>query len=103
MAEAGLEGVVSMRVTHAYPDGLAPYYTVTGPARQAACPATPRSGAAWDLVKAAAMEAIAATGATATHHHAVGRDHRPAYDRQRPDVVRGRLRRGQGPRWTRPV
>ena len=24
-------------------------------------------------------------GGTITHHHAVGRDHRPWYDRQRPD------------------
>ena len=39
----------------------------------------------WDEVKAAASEAIAAAGGTITHHHAVGRDHRPWYDRQRPD------------------
>ena len=25
-------------------------------------------------------------GGTITHHHAVGRDHRPWYDRQRPDL-----------------
>jgi alkyldihydroxyacetonephosphate synthase len=30
-------------------------------------------------------EAISTTGGTITHHHAVGRDHRPWYDRQRPD------------------
>jgi alkyldihydroxyacetonephosphate synthase len=38
-----------------------------------------------DEVKAAASEALAAAGGTITHHHAVGRDHRPWYDRQRPD------------------
>ena len=30
-------------------------------------------------------EAILAAGGTITHHHAVGRDHRPWYDRQRPE------------------
>jgi alkyldihydroxyacetonephosphate synthase len=25
-------------------------------------------------------------GGTITHHHSVGRDHRPWYDRQRPDL-----------------
>jgi alkyldihydroxyacetonephosphate synthase len=41
--------------------------------------------AAWDEIKVAVSEAIDAAGATITHHHAVGRDHRPWYDRQRPD------------------
>lgn len=41
--------------------------------------------AQWDEVKAAASEALIAAGGTITHHHAVGRDHRPWYDRQRPD------------------
>jgi alkyldihydroxyacetonephosphate synthase len=39
----------------------------------------------WDEIKAAASEAIIANGGTITHHHAVGRDHRPWYDRQRPE------------------
>jgi alkyldihydroxyacetonephosphate synthase len=38
----------------------------------------------WAEVKAAAAEAVLAAGGTITHHHAVGRDHRPWYDRQRP-------------------
>jgi len=37
-------------------------------------------------VKAAASEAVLSNGGTITHHHAVGRDHRPWYDRQRPDL-----------------
>jgi alkyldihydroxyacetonephosphate synthase len=36
-------------------------------------------------MKRAASEAILAAGGTITHHHAVGRDHREFYDRQRPD------------------
>ena len=35
-------------------------------------------------MKRAASDAILAAGGTITHHHAVGRDHRPWYDRQRP-------------------
>jgi alkyldihydroxyacetonephosphate synthase len=40
----------------------------------------------WDEVKVAAGEALLAAGGTITHHHAVGRDHRRWYDRQRPDL-----------------
>ena len=36
-------------------------------------------------MKIAAGEAILAAGGSITHHHAVGRDHRPWYDRQRPE------------------
>ncbi len=97
MAEAGLDGIVSMRITHAYPDGLAPYYTVLARPVGDSTNASERV-ARWDVVKAASMEAIDAAQATATHHHAVGRDHRPVYDRQRPQLfaealaaVKGRL------------
>jgi alkyldihydroxyacetonephosphate synthase len=73
------EGTVTCRLTHAYPDGAAPYFTVLAPARRG------DELAQWDEVKAAASEAIVAAGGTITHHHAVGRDHRPWYDRQRPE------------------
>ena len=72
-------GVVTCRLTHAYPDGAAPYFTVLAPARRGS------ELEQWDRIKAAASEAIAASGATITHHHAVGRDHMPWYERQRPD------------------
>ena len=71
-------GRVTCRLTHAYPDGAAPYFTVLAPGRSGS------EVAQWDEVKAAAGEAILAAGGTITHHHAVGRDHRPWYDRQRP-------------------
>ena len=80
------DGLVTVRTTHAYPDGAAPYFTVLAPAR----PGSER--AQWLEVKAAASEAILAAGATITHHHAVGRDHRPWYDRQRPDPFAAALR-----------
>src|SRR3954470_9562697 len=72
-------GRVSCRLTHVYPDGAAPYFTVMAPARRGS------ELAQWDVVKAAATEAILAAGGTITHHHAVGRDHVPWYARQRPE------------------
>lgn len=70
---------VSCRLTHVYPDGAAPYFTVLAPATRGS------EVAQWDEIKAASSEAIEQGGGTITHHHAVGRDHRPWYDRQRPD------------------
>jgi alkyldihydroxyacetonephosphate synthase len=77
---------ISCRFTHVYPDGPAPYFTVLAPAR--------RGGEVqqWDEIKAAVSEAINASGGTITHHHAVGRDHRPWYDRQRPEPFAAALR-----------
>jgi alkyldihydroxyacetonephosphate synthase len=46
----------------------------------------------WDGIKAAASDALLVGGATITHHHAVGRDHRPWYDRQRPEPFAAALR-----------
>jgi alkyldihydroxyacetonephosphate synthase len=77
---------LSCRFTHVYPDGPAPYYTVLCPAR--------RGGEVeqWDEVKAAVSETVIDAGGTITHHHAVGRDHRPWYDRQRPEPFAEALR-----------
>ena len=72
-------GTVTCRLTHAYPDGAAAYFTVLAPARRGS------ELSQWDAIKSAASEAVAASGGTITHHHAVGRDHRPWYDRQRPE------------------
>ena len=79
-------GFVSCRFTHVYPDGPAPYYTVIAPGRPGA------ELEQWDTVKAAASEAMDRAGGTTTHHHAVGRDHRPSYDRERPDLFGAVLR-----------
>jgi alkyldihydroxyacetonephosphate synthase len=82
----GAEGIVTCRVTHAYTDGAAPYFTVLAPARRG------EEVAQWDAIKRAAADAIAAGGGTITHHHAVGRDHRPWYDAQRPEPFAAALR-----------
>jgi alkyldihydroxyacetonephosphate synthase len=79
-------GRVTCRLTHAYPDGAAPYFTVLAPARRGS------ELEQWDAIKEAASEAIASAGGTITHHHAVGRDHRPWYDRQRPEPFAAALR-----------
>jgi alkyldihydroxyacetonephosphate synthase len=77
---------VSCRFTHVYPDGVAPYFTVLAPAV--------RGGEVeqWDEIKAAVSAALIDAGGTITHHHAVGRDHRPWYDRQRPAPFAAALR-----------
>ena len=41
---------------------------------------------------AAYLDAEIANGGTVTHHHAVGRDHRPWYDRQRPPLFAAALK-----------
>ena len=48
--------------------------------------------AQWDEIKAAVSDALIDAGGTITHHHAVGRDHRPWYDRQRPEPFAQALR-----------
>jgi alkyldihydroxyacetonephosphate synthase len=72
-------GTVGCRITHAYPDGAAPYFTVLAPARRGS------ELGQWAEVEAAAKDALHAAGGTITHHHAIGRYHRRWYHRQCPD------------------
>ena len=84
--DASGEGTVTCRFTHVYPDGPCLYFTFGGL-----------------LDKRVALEQFmevlttctAATvehGGTTTHHHAVGRFHRPFYDKQRPELFARALR-----------
>ncbi|TQM31485.1 FAD-binding oxidoreductase [Nocardia bhagyanarayanae] len=82
----GVTGVVTCRFTHVYPDGPAPYFGIYAAGHWG------RTVEQWDEIKAAVSEALAASGGTITHHHAVGRDHRPWYDRQRPEPFAAALR-----------
>jgi alkyldihydroxyacetonephosphate synthase len=77
---------ISCRFTHVYPDGPAPYYTVLAKARRG------DEVAQWDEIKAAVSDTLIDAGGTITHHHAVGRDHRPWYDQQRPGRFADALR-----------
>lgn len=79
-------GTVNCRFTHVYTDGPAPYYTYLGGMRPGA-----DAIAQQQAIKAAASDAIMAAGGTITHHHAVGRQHRPWYDLERPDLFAGAL------------
>ncbi len=69
----GVDGapvLVMCHISHTYPTGASLYFTVV--ARQAEDPL-----AQWAVAKRAVGDVIAAAGATITHHHAVGTDHRP--------------------------
>jgi len=66
----GEPAIVLCHVSHVYETGCSLYFTVA--AQQGDDPL-----GRWRTAKAAASEAIVAAGATITHHHAVGTDHRP--------------------------
>ena len=57
-------------ISHVYATGACLYFTVV--AGQRGNPIEQ-----WRAAKTAASDAIVAAGATITHHHAVGADHRP--------------------------
>ena len=67
--------VILCHVSHVYAAGASLYFTVA--AAQSADPI-----AQWRRAQAAAGAAIAAVGGTITHHHGVGRDHVPWYQRE---------------------
>jgi alkyldihydroxyacetonephosphate synthase len=69
-AALGEPVMVLCHVSHVYETGASLYFTVA--AAQGDDPL-----ARWQGAKRAAMDAIVATGATITHHHAVGTDHLP--------------------------
>jgi alkyldihydroxyacetonephosphate synthase len=79
-------GSISCRLTHVYPDGPAPYYTFLAPGRRGA------ELEQWAVIKQVASDTLLAHGATITHHHAVGRMHKPWYERQRPPLFGDALR-----------
>jgi alkyldihydroxyacetonephosphate synthase len=67
--------VILCHVSHVYAAGASLYFTVA--AAQSGDPIEQ-----WRRAKAAAADAIVAAGATITHHHGVGRDHVPWYERE---------------------
>jgi len=79
-------GLVTCRVPYAYADGAAAYFTVVARARP------DQEIEQWLAIKTAASDALQAAGGTITHHHAVGRTHRPWYDRERPPLFADALR-----------
>jgi alkyldihydroxyacetonephosphate synthase len=79
-------GTLMCRFTHVYPDGPAPYFTFIAPGRSGG------ELSQWAEIKRAASDALLEHGATITHHHAVGRLHKPWYDRERPELFGEALR-----------
>ena len=77
VAAAGGAVFVTCRFTHLYADGPAPYYTVIAGG-------DPDAGLeTWNRIKAATLDVLLDEGAAITHHHAVGRDHRNAFEARR--------------------
>ena len=74
-ASLGEGTLVLCHVSHVYETGCSLYFTVA--TKESADP-LPQ----WRAAKAAASEAMLAVGATITHHHAVGTDHRPWLSRE---------------------
>ena len=70
LAATGTSALVMCHISHVYPTGASLYFTVV--AGQRGDPIEQ-----WRAAKKAALDAIVANGATITHHHAVGSDHRP--------------------------
>lgn len=70
LAETGTQALVLCHISHVYPTGASLYFTVV--AGQRGNPIEQ-----WLKAKTAASDAMVRTGATITHHHAVGADHRP--------------------------
>jgi alkyldihydroxyacetonephosphate synthase len=70
LGQRGTPPLVMCHVSHLYPSGASLYFTFLARQEEDAL-------AQWRAAKTAASEAIVAGGGTITHHHAIGRDHRP--------------------------
>jgi alkyldihydroxyacetonephosphate synthase len=75
LAAQGTPPAVLCHVSHLYPAGASLYFTV-------GCAQTDDPVAQWRAAKAAASDAILATGASISHHHGIGTDHRAWYERE---------------------
>ena len=82
----GRPGQVTCRFTHLYPDGPAPYFSFHALGRHG------ELAQQWQQIKTAASDTLIAEGGTITHHHAVGRQHRPWYDIERPELFAAALK-----------
>lgn len=66
----GTPPLVMCHISHTYRTGASLYFTVV-------CAAAQDPLQQWGIAKRAVTDAIVSAGGTITHHHAVGRDHRP--------------------------
>ncbi|NLG54930.1 MAG: FAD-binding oxidoreductase [Rhodococcus sp.] len=70
LAESGTPALVMCHISHVYPTGASLYFTVVAGQRG-------DTAQQWWAAKQKASDAMVTVGATITHHHAVGRDHKP--------------------------
>lgn len=82
----GRDGTVTCRFTHVYPDGPCLYFTFGGMLDKR------KQLDQFMDVLSTCTAATVEHGGTTTHHHAVGRFHRPFYDKQRPELFAKALR-----------
>ena len=82
----GRDGFVTCRFTHVYPDGPCLYFTFGGLLDKR------KQLEQFMQVLTTCTAATVEHGGTTTHHHAVGRFHRPFYDKQRPELFARALR-----------
>ena len=75
----GEGAIVLCHISHVYETGCSLYFTVA--AKETGDPLSQ-----WGAAKNAAGEAIRAAGATITHHHAIGTDHKSWYRDEIGDV-----------------
>ncbi|WP_026918120.1 FAD-binding oxidoreductase [Gordonia shandongensis] len=85
LGEQGTPAVVMCHISHVYPTGASLYFTVIAKALE-------NPGEQWAAAKQAANAAIRAAGASITHHHAIGTDHRDPYLEEIGDVQLTALR-----------
>ncbi len=85
-ADAGYTCATLGHISHSYPDGASLYFTFLFPMDRG------REQAQWRALKHTVSGTIVSHGGTISHHHGVGRDHRPWLERERGrpalDVVR---------------
>ena len=84
-ASLGDKALVLCHISHVYETGCSLYFTV-------AVAETDDPLAQWQAAKVAASDAMTDAGATITHHHAVGTDHKPWLAREIGEVGVGILR-----------
>ena len=82
-------GRITCRMTHVYPDGPAPYFTII--ANGTVEPKDIRKEQ-WSKIKAALTDVMIEHGATSTHHHAVGKLHVRHFEKERGAMFEQSLR-----------
>ncbi len=75
LTEQGTPPLVLCHISHVYETGASLYFTVAAKELEDGL-------GQWRRAKAAASDAMIEAGASITHHHAVGRDHKPWFERE---------------------